>query len=351
MTTPQHDTEQDAAEQDAAEQDAAEQDAAEQDAAERDERNRRAAATRAARRAERVEAGVAELELWLQDLVRAGFAALPRPAEHFAVAAARMVDAQAPGLASSLRRMALLPGSEPDWPQRLLADCGRLHLLLAAHRGRDRLPDELAAGVRTRIGFTRSRADVLAGPPLVDDWQVLGTRDIPGDRVITRRTWLHGRTTDTWCCVLEFTPGEDFLPGPDTPPPVGTTVRMPIHPHPGPAPQRVALGERDGAAAVLAPAPRGTTVARALDDWSAALARDPWLTDWPTVLQVVPVPAAPDVLLVDADGAAVPVRPDRDARLRLLAVADGGPVPVFLEWSPLRAQALTAWHGDEAVPL
>lgn len=54
-----------------------------------------------------VDAGVSELERWLADQVRAGLAAAGRADyRHWDSMAARLVDAKAPGLAGSVRRLA-----------------------------------------------------------------------------------------------------------------------------------------------------------------------------------------------------------------------------------------------------
>ena len=63
-----------------------------------------AAAKRAAARAERVARGLDELDQWLCDQIRGGIAGLNKAGyAHFDTVAARMVDAQAPGLAGMLR--------------------------------------------------------------------------------------------------------------------------------------------------------------------------------------------------------------------------------------------------------
>src|SRR3712207_4823571 len=80
---------------------------------------------RCAARADRVSAGVDELDQWLRDQVRTGIAALGRggyrPLDRMA---ARMVDAQAPGVAGMLRSV---PGelTGEGWPGRLLEQLDR----------------------------------------------------------------------------------------------------------------------------------------------------------------------------------------------------------------------------------
>ncbi len=63
---------------------------------------------------------------------RAGYA-------HFDTMAARMVDAQAPGVAGMLRSIPAEFASA-GWPSRVLEQLGALHLLIQAHRRLDDLP-------------------------------------------------------------------------------------------------------------------------------------------------------------------------------------------------------------------
>lgn len=71
-----------------------------------------ATAKRAEKRDANVLAGVRELELWLQDLMRQGLASLQgKPYRFWDDMASHMVDAQAPGLANRLRVLGSLSAS------------------------------------------------------------------------------------------------------------------------------------------------------------------------------------------------------------------------------------------------
>src|SRR5262249_2936487 len=84
-----------------------------------------AAARRAAQRDDRVTAGVAELAQWLDDQVRQGIAGLDKAGyQHFDTVAARLVDAQAPGLAGQVRALGGVASSGSGWDHRLLAELG-----------------------------------------------------------------------------------------------------------------------------------------------------------------------------------------------------------------------------------
>ncbi len=78
--------------------------------------------------------------------------------------AARLIDAQAPAAAGAVRRLGGIAGIGPQWADRLLGELGLLRLLVAGHDRLAELPPELAATVRSRIGFPVATEDVLAGP-------------------------------------------------------------------------------------------------------------------------------------------------------------------------------------------
>ncbi|MCL2734744.1 MAG: SWIM zinc finger domain-containing protein, partial [Actinomycetia bacterium] len=123
-----------------------------------------AAKRRADRRAIRVEGGAAELEQRLTDLLRGGLAGADRDGyKQWDEVAARMVDAQAPGLAARVRDLGAVPAGGGDWPSRMLEETALLHLLARGYLGRERLPVPLAETVRTRVGFTVDSAELLAG--------------------------------------------------------------------------------------------------------------------------------------------------------------------------------------------
>jgi hypothetical protein len=310
-----------------------------------------AAARRSQQRAGRVAAGVAELQMWLRDQVMAGLSgASASRYGHAEAIAARMVDAQAGGLAGVLRRVSAVPATGDGWPGRLLGEYAQLHLLARAHDRLDALPAGLAAVVRSRIGYTTGRDDVLAAPPVTDRWQVLAVRDLPDAPIPARRTWLRGRVTRRFALLLSFAPNGYFGANPDAVLAVGTEVHADLHYYPVPPPVRAVIGTRHGPP-VRGPRPAEPgDMAALLGDWAAALEQDPWLTEWPAVLAGTPAEARGRWYLADSSGAAVPLL-GQDSLWPLLAVSGGRSVTVAGEWSPAGLTPLTVWHGNRPVPL
>lgn len=306
-----------------------------------------AARRRAERRAERIGGGAQELEQRLTDLLRGGLAAAEQAGYGlWEETAARMVDAQAPGLAGRVRELGAIPASGPGWPVRLLEECALLHLLDTAWLGIDRLPQPLAATVRTRVGLTAA----AEGPPVRDHWLVLAQYDTPEGKIVTRRVWLYGRDSGRIALLLSFGAAGR---SPALALPVGVTLDAGVTHFPGSGQLRAELGEQFGPPVPTGPPPPGVPVGEAIAAYGRALGDDPWLESWPVTLRdVIPVPSADGWQLVDAEGDdALPVAAaalSRPALWKLVALSGGGPVTVFGECGHRGFDPLAAWSpGSE----
>jgi hypothetical protein len=293
-----------------------------------------------------------ELEQRLTDLLRDGLAGAEQAGYGlWEEAAARMVDAQAPGLAARARELGAVPSSGPGWPVRLLEECALLHLLGRGWLHRERLPDALAATVRSRVGLPAS----AGGPPVRDRWLVLARYDTVDARLTTRRVWLHGTESGRTALLLSYGAGGR---APEPAPPVGLTLEAEVFAYPGAGQHRVALGERFAPPVPSDVRPPGVTTTRAAVRYGEALRADPWLDSVPVTLErVVPVPDGDSWQLADADeDAALPLTPAAHGRpglWRLVALAGGAPVKVFGECGHRGFTPLTAWPNGPgpAVPL
>ncbi len=311
-----------------------------------------AARRRAERRAVRVTAGATELEQRLADLLRGGLAGAEQAGYGlWEETAARMVDAQAPGLAARVRELGAIPASGPGWPVRLLEECALLHLLDQGWLRREGLPDDLADTVRSRIGLPTS-AD---GPPVRDRWLVLAQYDTADVKLTTRRIWLYGADSDRTALLLSYGAAGR---APELALPVGLALEAEVSAYPGAGQLRAALGEQFSAPAPTAIRPPGVTTAEAAARYGEALRDDPWLDSVPVTLdRVVPAPDGDSWQLADADAdTALPLTPaarSRPGLWRLVALSGGAPVKVFGECGHRGFTPLTAWpeEAGEAVQL
>ena len=269
--------------------------------------------------------------------------------------AARMVDAQAPGMASWLRRLPAVIASGPGWPGRLLDELALIHLLIRGYSRRAELPADLLATVRDHIGFTVSRADVLAGPAVWDQWVVVFFRDMDNELVSTRRVWLRGNTSGRWAQVLFFAAGgaaTGFLTGPGHRPErrsallsrAGGPARGGRYRICGPG----SVGGRSGRAGVGS---SRSTVSGAADRWAAALAADPWQHQIPVVLRGRVDHDERGWTLTDTEGISVAVHGVDLDLWRLLALTAGTVVDVTGEWSPAGFRPASVIQAGQLVGL
>jgi hypothetical protein len=269
-----------------------------------------------------------------------------QPAKFWEQQAARLVDAQAPGLASRVRRLAAIPNASPDWPARLLDELGKLALLTHAFGRIDELNLDLQADVRAAIGWTTERDEVLdRGETVSGEWLVIGQRVVTEDKLRAQRTWL----LDTGCghtaLILQFAHGSAPFPEAFAP---GTRFAADLAFFPSAFPQRAIVRDRVGMTRHNETMTSGESIHEMLVSWARTLARQPWIERIPVVLRdVVPVVSDHGWAVREGSGQALPL--DGAPHWTLLAHSGGQPVDVTAEWDgcalvPLGVVVAGAWR-------
>lgn len=307
-----------------------------------------AQAKRAAKRDARVLDGVAECRTWLEDLVRRGLAAVQRDGDiesDSARVAARMVDAQATGLATFVRRIPGVMSSGQGWEVRTLELLGRLHLLLNAAAKVGELPEMLASDVRVALGYTQSKDETLAGDGVSDQWTVLGQAFEEDERLTVRRTWLWGAATARPALVLDYSingqPMESMLVS-------GTTFDGELVYFPSGAPLRALVRSRNQLVESAGPkiADDAATIEANLLRYATALAQNPWLSRWPMVLAHATLARLGEHWALSQGTASLPLaRSFENSPLfwRLLAATSARPATIAAEWDGTHATPVGAF--------
>ncbi|MFH5212250.1 SWIM zinc finger family protein [Antrihabitans sp. NCIMB 15449] len=300
-------------------------------------------------RVKQVTIGLEELDTWIADQVRTGLAQTDRSYTAFEAAAARMVDSKAPGIASTLRRLPYALATRKDWPQRLLGEYAQLHLLVQAHRHLAELSDPLQATVRSHIGYPVAADSVLAERPVRGRWMVLGIKVTEENSLFSRRVWLRERESNSWAVLLDFSHGTPNFPA-DLPP-LGSLIDADLHYYPGAASLRAKLGERHSKPEPFTTLP-ATGIEEALDDYAAAIGRDPWLRSWPVCLKdVIPTFSGDEWHVIDHTGRAIAISTplDEPPPWTLLGFSGGYPVTIIGEWTSDGIRVISAFSGGRVV--
>jgi len=291
----------------------------------------------------RVNKGIEALDRFMQDLVRTGLAGLESQPGTFESQAARLVDAQASGIASRVRRLEYAAGGDPSWPDRMLDRLGRIALLCRAWNRLDQLEGPIVDDIRQAIGFNLDQAEVAArGERVRDVWAVVAQHTEDDERLRSQRSWLRGTTTARTALILQFAPGMAPFPHAIVP---STAFDAELVFWPSATPTRALIDVRYGTDRSFTSAPGFVSIAEALRSVAELLAKNPWHERTLFTLGgIVPVKHEKRWWVRDATGAALPIA--TNTPYLLLAISAGAPIELVGEWNGERLLPLAAIdHG------
>jgi len=312
-----------------------------------------AQAKRAQMRYNKVAAGMQDLELWLRDLVRQGLAvAQGQPYSFWDTAAARLVDAQAPGVARMLREIGSIPHSGIGWEERLLIQLGRVYLLISGFKRLETFPAEMQADIRTQIGWTQQSEELLTSSGVRDRWLILGQRVTEEDKLRSQFNWLWGEQSQQPALILNFAYGNQPL---DTSLIPGTSIDAELVFFESAYPLRSLVKIHHDAAESVDKMPGYSNIPNMMQAYAKALARNPWIDQFPVALQAV-MPVFNDdgnfCGVRDADGYMLSTSGlSSQQTWQLLALSGGHAVGIFGEWNGDRFLPLSVYAENVFVTL
>lgn len=307
-------------------------------------------AKRSLDREAKVVAGLKELELWLRDLMRHGLAsAQTRSIDYWEQMSARLIDAQAPGVARRVRELLWVSQSGDRWIEQLLSKVSSLFLLLKAFERIETLSTATQTDVRSAIGWSYKEEELPDENTVADEWLVLGQRTTGEEGLRVRRTWLWGQRTAKGALVLEFAAPDqhltlDLLPG--------TRTEAELIFYPSNYLLRAALKQRGNTTRSLTEIPGYPTSEQLLTTYAGVLALNPWVEAIPAPLQtVIPVRRGEQWFARDVDGRLLSLKCEATCGWKLTALSGGYPITVFGEWSGLSLLPISVWADGRYVEL
>lgn len=325
--------------------------------------DRRPADAPASHGEQRMTDSLDELDHWMAEQVEQGIAAsgegLPTALRRLA---ARMVEAQAPALATRLTELAdeladelaeltetaAADDEDPAWVQTATDELGTIHLLVRAWRERTHLPSDLVTAMRHQLGTSVRTEVVLTEPEVKDHWVVVGSQDRSEGRGVARHSWLYGRKTHRWARVIAYARERDELPRTYT---AGTQVEARLHFYPGDSLRALSRQEYPSTGAVTGWTPTPAPITGARKAWRDALSADPWADARPAIVAGrLAIDEAGHLALTDRSSM-LPLTGgiEQHRRLALSIASDDAVVAGLL--SPKGLQPLSLVTGGTVVPL
>lgn len=233
-------------------------------------------------RFENVQAGVAELDLWLKDLIRIGIMELPnKPLSEFEKVAARMVDAKAPGLAGWVKSLSRLNfEDQTEWQSEALGIISKLFLLIRTFQNFDNLSPLWQTSIKNLVGWNQSSKELLANPEaetVKDKWLVAGQIVETVDDITTQRNWLIGTNTNRKALILNFATKFSAIENPLLP---GSIINAELAYFPSVQPYRAAIKMQRGIENTLEKLPESFSNWNEVYTFKAGqLQVNPWMSD------------------------------------------------------------------------
>lgn len=310
-----------------------------------------AQAKRADQRMKRVTQGLADLEVWLQDLVRQGLSSAPsRGYDYWDTASARLVDAQAPTLA---RRIAALPSvihGNAQWADALLGELADIHLLLEGFKRIDQLPEPLQVDLRTAIGWPQREEDVNDLPSEKGRWLVLGDNLLNDGYIDMLRTWLINTQTLQYALLMQFAPTNVRTVSLDRSLVTGMLIDADLVFFPSNYPLRALLRERTMVSLSSAIVQGFNSLDEGLEAYAQALAKKPWLEQFPMLIEQAWIDRLESGYIVrDSKDTMLPLVAGYDGFLAYAQQSRGLPCKIFGEWSRRGFEPLSIFpYGAES---
>jgi hypothetical protein len=213
---------------------------------------------------------------------------------------------------------------------------------------RERLTPGLQADLRQALGWPVERDDVLAtGERISDQWQVLAEVRVEREaRLTERRVWLQGARSQRRALLVDFSfAGKAFEQGWSVGMPHSGTLAF----YPSANPLRALLAD-SSPVPDAAPLPQAPPSAAEWTALATRMAANPWAQSWPLWLDAVQLQYTADAecpwwLWMEAR--AIPLAIAEADAWQLTAMAAGGPVSIFGEWTGEVLRPLTAWSGAD----
>ncbi len=323
--------------------------------AEKTEKQNKDKEKRAAQRNSKVANGIAEVDLLLRDWARAGLLSLQNKGlSYWEEKVARLVDAQANGLANILMALREINYAAADWQIQCLYYINRLHLLSNAYRNIDHLPPLLQQDVRQNIGWTLKKEEVLSAPDtlqVTDTWLVAAKvmEEVPEQKLMAQYLWLYGQNSQKYALLLDFaTPYSPltilFMPQ--------TAQKMTLAFYPSTTPLRALVNGTAERQVFERPTYFYENFMAMGDYFSQQLQQNPFFDKAPFWLsQVSLVPHQDKWFLFDQNGLYIAIHSHFGAVYQLLAISGAMPCDVFALYYQQQLIPLGIWAGEQYITL
>ena len=275
--------------------------------------------------------GTEQLHTWLLDIAHVGILEQDLSADSLSEVAGRMVDAKMGSIARRIRQLAYIDKSDVNWVSHLQTQFSLLYLFvknfkrLSSHT----LPMQLS--ILTWAGYSIKKSALNPDKGIKDVWSLMAIEYRQEEQLRVRKCWVVGANSKRFALILDFAFGRARF---EQMYEYGKSYKARLNYFPSNFPLRGVLFSIEPVKLLEARIPAFDSIEKFLDQYARALAKNPWLTDFPCSLSQVRVMYhGEDFYLVDEQKHMLKLRGEESFLWSLLATSGGYPMTIFGEWN------------------
>jgi hypothetical protein len=285
------------------------------------------------KRFQNIDTGLVDLQKWIEDIVRQGLGNLSTSDYQFWESqAARMVDAQAPGIGNLIREIPTF-FTKNQWMESVLERLAEIYLLISAYQNKEHLEPLLQIDILSLVGINQKKEEILALEGVKDLWQVLSHEEIENENLITHRSWLLGKNTGKYALLLDFSFGNQRFLNPYM---AGMCIEAELVFYPSNFPVRALVKNRNEETT-----PQSLSHVQGFDTFQSFLTQfaqdlhlNPLQWNYPCLInQVRPVMINDQLFLKDIENYEIPLVPHDMKKWKILSISGGHPITLFGNWN------------------
>ena len=289
----------------------------------------------------RIDEGVYQLKQTLEDLIRHGLST-SNISEHsfWDNLAKRMLDAQAPGLASQVRQLEHTLSSGHFAESHFLHQAGSIYLLLETWNKREKCSPELQKEIEQLVGISPKKEDLIAKPNqigsehLKDQWIVISRNLSNIDNLNMIQSWVYGVKPGRFGKKLSFSPSPSK---PHDPWLMGNHVNTELAFYPGLSPSRITPVDEGSPTEAYNFSPAHylqvcKDFETMLNGYAECRSSNPWHRYHPAILKLQ-LAEGESPRLIDCDGSALQAELTTKQIRVIEALTGNHPSFFFVEWN------------------
>lgn len=301
-------------------------------------------AKRAEARAKKVSDGIEDLQIWIKDLIRNGLITLPeRSYDYWQNPAKRMIDAQATGLAGMIKALGNINYFTESWKHEVLKQIVKIYLVTESYKHIESLPEDFQHEVRSLIGFTQNKEEILTRQGIQDTWIVLARTVEDDEQINIEKNWLYGVNSKKIALILQFfairqLPELNFLPG--------TFIDAELVFYPGVFPFRALIKKQEKVEKAVIPECH-STISKVFEEYNNIVGENPFFDHVPLLFEnVCFIKNNNEYFFMDEEGSACKVNTSEGTVIKILAITGGKPCKVFALVNEDEAEPLAVWVNN-----